>query len=95
MLMTNQQSAELTEPGVGSFHDPAALVASQFASIFVAPFLVVLPVGRDQLDASLLQSLDAAGRSRSRGRRSRASAFAAGGLSVAGRGLRRAWLPQA
>ena len=55
--MTNQQSAELPEPGVGSFHDPAALVAPQLAPIFVAPLLVVLPVRRDQFDASLLQSL--------------------------------------
>src|SRR5271157_2660936 len=41
MLMTNQQATELTEPRVGSLHDPAALVAPQFASIFVTPFLVV------------------------------------------------------
>ncbi len=54
MLMTNQQPAELAEPGVGSLHDPAALITPQFASIFVAPLLVVLPVRRDQFDASLL-----------------------------------------
>ena len=36
MLMTHQQSAELAKPGIGSLHDPAAFVASQFASIFVA-----------------------------------------------------------
>src|ERR1035437_3930119 len=56
MLMTHQQAAELTEPGVGSFHDPAALVAPQFAFIFIAPLLVVGPVRRNQFDASLLQS---------------------------------------
>ena len=82
MLMTNQQAAKLSEPRVGSLHDPAALVAPQFASIFVAPLLVVLPVRRNQFDASLLQSLDAAGRNRSRDRQSRAPAFAAGGLSA-------------
>jgi hypothetical protein len=57
MLMTNQQAAKLAEPGVGSFHDPAALITSQFAPIFVAPLLIVLPVRRDQFHASLLQPL--------------------------------------
>ena len=57
MLMTNQQSAELSKPCVGSLHDPAAFVSSEFASIFVTPSFVVLPVGRDQFDASLLESL--------------------------------------
>src|SRR6266852_2593412 len=57
MLMTNQQSSELTEPGVGSFHNPAALITPQFAPVFVAPFLVVLAVGRNQFYASLLQAL--------------------------------------
>src|SRR5271165_1274380 len=57
MLMTNQQAAKLAEPGVGSFHDPAALITPQFAPILVAPFLIVLPVRRDQFSASLLQPL--------------------------------------
>ena len=56
MLMTNQQAAELSEPGMGSFHYPAALITSQFAPVLVAPLLVVLPVRRDQFNASLLQS---------------------------------------
>jgi hypothetical protein len=51
MLMTNQQAAKLAKPGVGSFHDPAALITPQFAPIFVAPFLTVLPVRRDQFNA--------------------------------------------
>src|SRR5712692_7250957 len=38
MLMTNQQSSELTEPGVGSFHNPAALITPQFAPVFVSTF---------------------------------------------------------
>jgi hypothetical protein len=57
MLMTNQQPAKLAEPGVGSFHDPAALITPQFAPIFVAPLLIVLAVRRDQFNASFLQPL--------------------------------------
>ena len=57
MLMTNQQTAELAQPGVGSFHDPAALITPQFAPILVAPLLIVLPVRRNQFNASLLQPL--------------------------------------
>ena len=54
--MTHQQAAELSEPRIGSLHDPTALVAPQFASIFVTPLPVVLAVRRNQFDASLLQS---------------------------------------
>jgi hypothetical protein len=57
MLMTNQQAAELTEPCVGSFHDPAAKITPQFAPIFIAPQLAVLPVGHNQFNAALLQAL--------------------------------------
>lgn len=57
MLMTNQQSAELTQPGVGSLDNPAANIAPQFASVFVAPLPAVLSVGRNQFNASLLQAL--------------------------------------
>jgi len=57
MLVTNQQSAELPEPRIGSFHDPSALVAAELAANFIAPQFVVLPVRRDQLNASLLESL--------------------------------------
>ncbi len=57
MLMANQQAAKLSEPCIGSFHNPAPEVAPEFASIFVKPFLVVLAVGHNQLDASLVQSL--------------------------------------
>ncbi len=56
MLMTHKQSAELTKPGVGALHDPAASVAAHLASIFIAPPFVVLAVGRNQLDGPLLQS---------------------------------------
>jgi len=57
MLVTNQQSAELSKPGICPLHDPSALIATEFAAIFKAPKFVVLPVRRDQFDTSLLKSL--------------------------------------
>jgi len=51
MFMTNQQSPKLSEPRVGSLHDPAALVTTEFASIFVPSFFVVPAIRGDQLDA--------------------------------------------
>ena len=55
MFMTNQQPAKLTEPGVGSLHDPTPFVAPQFASIFIPPFSTVSPVRCNQFDAALPQ----------------------------------------
>ena len=55
--MTNEQSSELAEPGVGSFDDPAAFVAAQFAAILITPVPAVASVGYDQLDAAFLQPL--------------------------------------
>ena len=55
--MTDQQSAELPQPGVGSIDDPAAFVAAQFPAILVPPLLVVFPVWRNQFDPSPLPSL--------------------------------------
>src|ERR1700681_1536021 len=52
MLMTNQQSSELSEPGVGSFHNPAA----KTAPVFTALFLVVVAVRHNQFDAALFQT---------------------------------------
>jgi len=57
MLVTHQQSAELAQPGVGSFDDPTPFVPAQFASILVALGLAILPVGHDQLDAAFVQAL--------------------------------------
>src|SRR5271166_238458 len=57
IVMTNQQAAELPQPGVGSFHDPPSLVTSQLTSIFVPSFPVVAAVRCDQVDASLWQPL--------------------------------------
>jgi hypothetical protein len=53
--MANEKSAELTEPCIGSFDDPAALVASEFPAVFVLSFLAVLAVRNDEVDASFLQ----------------------------------------
>jgi hypothetical protein len=57
MLMTDQQSAELAKPCIGSLHNPATNATPQFVSIFVAPLPVVLPVRRNQFDAALLEPL--------------------------------------
>jgi len=57
MLVTHQQSAELAKPCISSLHNPATNITPQFASIFVAPLPVVLPVGRNQFDAALLEPL--------------------------------------
>jgi len=55
--MAYKQSAELTEPSVGALDDPAALVASEFPAVFVAPVLAVLAIRDDEVDASLLESI--------------------------------------
>jgi hypothetical protein len=55
MLMTNQQTAELTKPGFGSLHDATALLAPHYAPVFLALSLVVLPVGRNQHNGVFLQ----------------------------------------
>ena len=55
--MTDQQSAKLSQPSVGAFDDPSALVASQFPAVLISSDLVVLSVGRDQFDPTPLPSL--------------------------------------
>src|ERR1700692_2892903 len=55
VFMSYQQTSKLSEPCVCSFDDPASFVTTQLASIFVTPLLVVLAVGCDQFDSSLLQ----------------------------------------
>ncbi len=93
MLMTHQQTSELAKPCMGSLHDPAALISPQFAPIFVTPSLIVLAIGSNQFYPLLLQSLSQW--IDSRGRRSRAGVFAAGGLCGVVPELGRACLPQA
>ena len=55
--MTHEESAELTQPGVGAFDDPAALVASEFSSVLVAPVLAVLAVRHDEVDTTFCEPL--------------------------------------
>lgn len=55
--MSNEESAELAEPGVGAFDDPSAFVAPELPAVLVAPVLAVLAVRNDQLDAAFLQPL--------------------------------------
>src|SRR5215470_3573365 len=56
MFMTNEQATELSQPSIGPLHDPAASITPQLASIFIAPGFVVLAVGHDQFNASLVQA---------------------------------------
>jgi hypothetical protein len=53
--MTNKQPAELPEPCVGAFDDPASFIPSELSAVFVATKLAVLAVRNDEVDASLLQ----------------------------------------
>src|ERR1700757_2846317 len=57
MFMTNQQPTKLSQPSIGPLHDPAALVAPQLAPVLVAPMMVVLARGDDQVDSAAAQSL--------------------------------------
>jgi len=55
--MTHEESAELAEPGVGSFDDPAAFVASELSAVLVAPVLAVLAIRDDEVDTALCEPL--------------------------------------
>ena len=52
MFMTDERSAELSQPRVGALDIPAPFVASPFLAIFVSPLLFVISVRCDQLDAT-------------------------------------------
>ena len=53
--MTNQRAVKFSEPRIGSFDDPTALVVVELASIIIAPSLIVLPLRRNQFKASPFQ----------------------------------------
>jgi hypothetical protein len=42
--MADEESAKPTQPCVGAFDDPAALIAAEFSAIFVVPELVIFEV---------------------------------------------------
>lgn len=54
--MAHNEYAELPEPGVGSYDDPASLIAFELASDFAAPVFAVLAIRHNQVNAALLQS---------------------------------------
>jgi len=56
MFMTHMPSAELTKPGVGALHDPAASQAAYLSLVFIVPPLVVLAVVRNQRNSRPLHS---------------------------------------
>jgi hypothetical protein len=55
--MTNENSAEPTEPSVGPFDDPSTLVASELAAVLVPAVFAVLAIRNDEFAAPFLESL--------------------------------------
>jgi hypothetical protein len=55
--MSNKEPTELTEPCVGAFDDPPALIASEFPAVLVPAVFAVLAVWNDEVDAALFESL--------------------------------------
>lgn len=49
--MAHEESSELSEPGVGAFDDPAALISPELPAVFIAPVLAALAVRHDEVDA--------------------------------------------
>src|ERR1700691_4564752 len=57
MFMAHEESAELAEPGVGSFDNPSAFVASELSAVLVTPVFAVLAIGHDEFDTALCEPL--------------------------------------
>jgi hypothetical protein len=57
MFLTNQQTAEVTEPLIGPLHDPLPFVSPHFVPVVIAIPLVVPSIRGDQGDGPLLQTL--------------------------------------
>src|ERR1700678_3961666 len=53
--MSNKESAELTEPGIGAFDDPASFIAPELPAVFVLSLLVIFPARNDEVEASFCQ----------------------------------------
>ena len=47
--MAHEESAELSEPCVGAFDDPAALVSPKFSAVFIAPVPAAFAVPHDEV----------------------------------------------
>jgi hypothetical protein len=56
-VVADLDAAEVLQPCVGAFDFPAAFVASEFASIFIASLSIVAAVGHDQVGATLFEPL--------------------------------------
>jgi hypothetical protein len=54
--MAHEESAELSEPRIGAFDDPASFISSEFPAILIASVFVVSAVRNDEVDASLCES---------------------------------------
>ena len=48
--MTDQESAEVPQPGIGPLDDPTATVATQLAAVLVGRLRVVRPLRDDRFD---------------------------------------------
>ena len=55
--MTHEESAELADPGVCSFDNPASFVASELSAVLVTPVFAVLAIGHDEFDTALCEPL--------------------------------------
>jgi hypothetical protein len=55
--MANHESAELTEPCVSAFDDPASFVAPEFPAVLVPAVFTVLAVWNDEVDTVFLDPL--------------------------------------
>ena len=53
----DHQATIISQPGKSSLHCPSTLVASQLAAIVIFSLLIVTPVGANQLDAPVFQTL--------------------------------------
>lgn len=56
VVVANAEAAEVEQPGIRAFDDPAAAIAPELAPILIAVF-VILPMRNDEVNAPVLQPL--------------------------------------
>ena len=56
-IPTNHHATVISQPGKGPFYFPATLISPQLTTIVIFLFLIIAPVGANQLDVALSQSL--------------------------------------